>query len=146
MTVQAATIPAGRYPAVDLAQQGFQEPQQPSPPQYQASAYTSQPPQAQPPQNMFAGQPNQPIGKGPVPFIRNAKGKPIDSDGLVIKRIMPKDEPLTFWYQRKGFNDFLVSCGLHQCVCLGWYMPSCCCFSINIRNIIDPYQLGPATY
>ena len=142
MTVQAATIPAGKYPAVDLAQQAFQQPQQPSPQQYQAPAYTSQAPQAQPAQKNFADQQNQPIGKGSVLCIRNAKGKPIDSDGLMIKRIMPKDEPLLFWYQRKGFNDFLVGCGFQQCICSRWHMPSSCCFSI--KNAIKPLEYWPA--
>ena len=104
MTVQAAAMPVGNYPAVDLAQQGFHQPGQP---QHQSPHFETPAAQLQSPQGTFAGQ-DQPVGKGALPFARNARGKPVDSEGHMIKRIMPSDEPLEFWYQRKGFNDFLV--------------------------------------
>jgi len=42
-------------------------------------------------------------------MAKNAKGKPVNAEGKVVKRAMPTDQPLTFWYKRKGYNDFLVS-------------------------------------
>ncbi len=51
------------------------------------------------------------------PMAKNAKGKPVNAEGKVVKRVMPTDQPLTFWYKRKGYNDFLVSillCGNAQ--------------------------------
>lgn len=41
------------------------------------------------------------------PMAKNAKGKPVNAAGKVVKRVMPTDQPLTFWYKRKGYNDFL---------------------------------------
>ncbi|KAK9816294.1 hypothetical protein WJX74_010023 [Apatococcus lobatus] len=97
MTISPASTPPGNYPAVDLAQQAYQQPRPSGQPQHQQPTV---------PQNTFAVQ-DQPLGKGAMPFARNAKGKPVDSEGNMIKRIMPTDQPLQFWYQRKGFNDFL---------------------------------------
>ena len=37
-----------------------------------------------------------------------AQQEPIDAEGRAVKRIMPTDEPLKFWYTRKGYNDFMV--------------------------------------
>jgi len=42
------------------------------------------------------------------PMAKNDKGKPVNAEGKVVKRVMPTDQPLTFWYKRKGYNDFLV--------------------------------------
>jgi len=42
------------------------------------------------------------------PMAKNAKGKPVNAEGKVVKRVMPTDQPRTFWYKRKGYNDFLV--------------------------------------
>ncbi len=41
-------------------------------------------------------------------MAKSAKGKPVNAEGKVVKRVMPTDQPLTFWYKRKGYNDFLV--------------------------------------
>jgi len=43
------------------------------------------------------------------PMAKNDKGKPVNAEGKVVKRVMPTDQPLTFWYKRKGYNDFLVN-------------------------------------
>ncbi|KAK9834478.1 hypothetical protein WJX74_002582 [Apatococcus lobatus] len=44
----------------------------------------------------------------PALTARDARGKPQDSMGNAIKRILPDDdhEPLTLYYRRRGFNDF----------------------------------------
>ncbi len=42
-------------------------------------------------------------------MAKSAKGKPVNAEGKVVKRVMPTDQPLTFWYKRKGYNDFLVN-------------------------------------
>ena len=49
------------------------------------------------------------------PVAKNEKGKPVNSENKVIKRVMPTDQPLTFWYKRKGYNDFLVCTAFGIC-------------------------------